>query len=145
MIDDTFNKPGDTQGDKDKPGSNIGSELGVNPKDTQGTKKVPLSNVPSSSIIYEALAFRDGAKKYGPYNWRTNKVQAMLYIDALYRHVMSWVDGEDLATDSGVHHLGHAKACLGVLIDAIETKCLVDNRPAKGTAAELLKSNERKV
>ena len=56
--------------------------LGLNPKDRLGLKKVRLSLVPPSSIIYQALAMEDGAVKYGPYNWRENKVIASIYIDA---------------------------------------------------------------
>ena len=111
---------------------------GTNPKDLLGVKKVQLHLVPPSSIIYEALAFEDGANKYGPYNWRKNKVILSIYIDALLRHVFAYFDGEDNAPDSKKPHLAHAKACLGVLIDALETGNLIDDRPNKGKAAELL-------
>lgn len=112
---------------------------GTNPKDLLGIKKVPnLSVIPPASLIYEGMAMRNGAQKYGPYNWRKNKVVASIYVDACLRHIMGWWDGEDLAGDSKVHHLGHAKACLGILADAIETGNLVDDRPPQGCAARLL-------
>ena len=111
----------------------------VNPKDLVGVTKVPaLSVVPPASLIYEALAMRDGARKYGPYNWRAKRVIASVYVDALLRHVMDWWDGEELAPDSGAPHLGHAKACAGILADAIETGNLVDDRPVAGPAARLM-------
>ena len=110
----------------------------TNPKDLLGVKKVPLHLVPPSSLIYEAVAFRDGAKKYGPYNWRSKKVSAVIYIDAALRHIQAYLDGEDNAFDSGLPHLAHAKATLGVVIDALETGNLVDDRPPKGAAARLL-------
>ena len=111
----------------------------VNPKDLIGVTKVPiLSVVPPASLIYEGVAMRDGAKKYGPYNWRAKKVVASIYVDALLRHVMDWWDGEENAPDSGAPHLGHAKACAGILADAIETGNLVDDRPLKGPAARLM-------
>ena len=119
--------------------------LGTNPKDLLGLKKVPLSFIPPASLVYQGLAMWDGAKKYEPYNWRDNKVVAMIYIDACMRHIMAWVDGEENAQDSGVPHLGHALACLGILADAKETGNLVDNRPTAGVAAELLKRWERKT
>jgi len=112
--------------------------MSTNPKDLLGIEKVQLNLVPPSSIIYEAIAFEDGAKKYGPYNWRANKVIGSIYIAALMRHILVWQDGEDVAPDSGKPHLAHAKACLGVLIDAITTNNLIDDRPLKGKAAELL-------
>lgn len=114
-------------------------KLGTNPKDLIGVKKVPLAYVPPASIIYQALAMRDGAKKYQPFNWRNNKVVAMIYISACLRHVYAWLDGEERATDSGVPHIGHALACLGILADAKETGNLIDDRPPAGASGKLLK------
>lgn len=114
-------------------------KFGTNPKDLIGVKKVPLAYVPPASIIYQALAMRDGAKKYMPYNWRANKVVALIYISACLRHIYAWLDGEECATDSGVPHLGHAIACLGILVDAKETGNLIDDRPPAGASANLLK------
>lgn len=110
----------------------------TNPKDLLGIKKVRLSLVPPSSIIYEASAFEDGADKYGPYNWREKKVRLSIYVDAFKRHVDQFWDGEDFAADSKKHHLAHAKACLGIIIDALETGNLVDDRPIKGPASRLI-------
>jgi hypothetical protein len=122
--------------------------LNENPKDLVGRKKVALLSVLSSaSILHEARAMNhgahralkvDGSRGYGPFNWRGNKVLASIYVDACMRHLLSWFDGEENADDSGIHHLGHAKACLGILLDAIETGNLVDDRPPKGKAAEIL-------
>jgi hypothetical protein len=113
-------------------------EDNTNPKDRLGIKKVRLSLVPPSSIIYEASAFEDGADKYGPYNWREKKVRLSIYVDAFKRHVDQFWDGENFAQDSKKHHLAHAKACLGIIIDALETGNLVDDRPKKGVASELI-------
>jgi len=111
----------------------------ANPKDLIGVTKTPaLSVVPAASLLYEAQAMRDGARKYGAYNWREHPVRASIYIDACVRHLMAWYDGEAVASDSGQPHLGHAKACLGILADAIETGNLVDDRPTPGPAAALL-------
>lgn len=110
----------------------------TNPKDKLGLKKVRLSLVPPSSTIYQALAMEDGAAKYGPYNWREKKVIASIYIDAAKRHMDSWFDGEDNASDSKKPHLGHALACLGIIVDALETGNLIDDRPLKGAAAALI-------
>jgi len=112
--------------------------LGTNPKDLLGTKKVSLSKVPFSSIVYQALAMEDGAKKYGPFNWRENKVIASIYIDAAMRHLGSWYDGEEVADDSKKPHLGHAMACIGIIIDALETGNLVDDRPLPGNMSALI-------
>ncbi len=110
----------------------------INPKDLIGIKKVPLSLIPPASKIYQAMAMRDGAIKYGPYNWRQKKVKFMIYIDAVQRHLDALLDGEDLASDSGLPHLAHALACLGILVDAKESGNLIDDRPTAGPAPQLL-------
>lgn len=109
-----------------------------NPKSRFGIKKPPLHLVPPASSIYQAQAMKDGAQKYGPYNWRENSVAASVYVAAALRHLTSWYDGEDKAQDSGVHHLGHALACIGIIVDAIETGNLVDDRPKPGAAGRLI-------
>ena len=116
----------------------------TNPKDRLGIKKVQLDLVPPSSIIYQALAMEDGARKYGKANWRSKQVRASIYVAAALRHLYSWHDGEECAKDSGKPHLAHALACLGILVDAIETGNLVDDRPTAGTAAQLIEKLEKK-
>jgi hypothetical protein len=118
--------------------------LGTNPKDLVGAKKVQLNLVPASSIIYQALAMEDGAAKYGPFNWRSNKVIASIYVAACMRHLQAWFDGEEEASDSHKPHLAHAIACLGILIDAKETGNLKDDRPVPGAAGKLIAEWEEK-
>lgn len=113
---------------------------GVNPKDLIGSTKVDLALVPPAGIIACALAMTDGALKYDPYNWREHgkPVQARTYIAAALRHLYSWLDGEEVSADAGVHHLGHAIACCAILLDAMSCDQLVDNRPRKGATSALL-------
>ncbi len=111
----------------------------TNPKDLQGVKKPQLNLIPPASMVYQALAMADGAEKYGPFNWREKKIQASIYIAATLRHLGQWQDGEELAEDSQKPHLAHAIACLGILIDALETGSLIDDRPTPGAASALLK------
>ncbi len=116
----------------------------TNPKDALGAAKVPLSLVPPVAIIHAAEAFRDGVVKHGgAYNWRQSNVKASSYVDAAMRHILSWFDGEDHASDSGVHHLGHAIADLAIILDAYEAGSLEDDRPEQGRAADLLDSLHR--
>lgn len=110
----------------------------TNPKDRVGLKKPPIHLVPAVAIIHEAMAFKNGAEKYGPYNWRGESVSASVYIAACYRHLMVWFDGEEFALDSRVHHLGHARACLAIILDAGAAGMLVDDRPKLGGSAALL-------
>lgn len=103
-----------------------------NPKTMFGLKKCPLHLVPPVATAFEAMAFKDGATKYGPYNWRAHKISASVYYAAAMRHLQSWWDGEELAADSGVHHLAHARACLAMVLDATMLGMINDDRPPKG-------------
>jgi hypothetical protein len=113
-------------------------ESNTNPKDLIGVKKPSLAAIPASALVHQAMAHKNGHNKYGFYNWRHKKVQALIYIDAALRHITAYLDGEDYAKDSGVHHLGHAAACCNILLDATETGNLIDDRPPKGKAAEVI-------
>jgi hypothetical protein len=121
----------------------------ANPKDLIGATKVSLSKVPAVAIAHEAHAMMDGARKYDPYNWRAKAVQASIYIDAALRHIHDWNEGEECAPDSTAHHLGHARACLGIILDCQENKCLIDDRPvtleSKGCMARVLAQLQEKI
>lgn len=118
---------------------------GVNPKDIIGSKKVSLFLIPAASKIYQAVAMEDGAKKYGPYNWRDKQVQLSVYLSALERHMEAFKDGEEVASDSGLPHLAHAIANIGIIIDALESGCLIDDRPVKGSAGKLIERFTKKA
>lgn len=113
----------------------------TNPKDILGAAKVPMGAVPPVAIAHESLAFYDGELKYGFRNYRDKKVSARIYVDACKRHLDSWLEGEETAEDSGVHHLGHARACLGIILDAQENESLIDDRVA-GPFGKVLKRLE---
>lgn len=101
-----------------------------NPKSVQGAKKHSLKYSPTAALIHMNGAFADGAAKYGPANWREKGVAASVYIDAALRHMSLYFDGgEQVASDSKVHHLGHAMACLAIILDAEAAGTLTDDRP----------------
>lgn len=108
-----------------------------NPKTAIGVTKVPLHLVPPSAGHYLALAFADGAKKYGSYNWREKTVSCSVYIGALKRHADDFWDGEDEAPDSMVHHLAHVMACCAIMLDALSIGKLNDDRPPAGASPRL--------
>ena len=115
----------------------------TNPKDLVGVRKPRLSLVPPVSLVYQALAMQDGAEKYSSYNWRKKKIQAGIYVDACLRHLLAWFDGEEAAEDSGLPHLAHAIACLGILIDAVEGGNLIDNRPVPGATGRVIREHTK--
>lgn len=112
----------------------------TNPKDRLGALKPDLSLVPPAATVYAAIALKEGADKYGAYNWRDKKVRATVYHAALHRHMGQWLDGEDVDPTSGTRHLSNAIACLCILIDAEVTGNLIDDRPTKGGVANLIRS-----
>ncbi len=115
------------------------ASLPQNPKQAYGDLKTPLGLVPSTAIIYMGQAFKEGARKYGPFNWRDKAVESMTYAHANLRHVFAWIDGEDIDPDSGKPHLALAMASLAIIADCIAVGTLIDTRPVKGKAGELLR------
>jgi hypothetical protein len=114
----------------------------TNPKDLLGVKKAPLRFVPPALMIEVAPAMANGAAKYGPYNWRDKHVKASIYGEAIERHLFAWMDGEDLAPDSGVKHLAHIGACIAIILDAEAHGALIDDRAHGGPAAALLAAQD---
>ena len=110
-----------------------------NPKTAIGVTKVPLHLVPPSAKHFLALALADGASKYGAYNWRDHAISVSVYKAAAERHMDAFWDGEDVAPDSGIHHIAHAMACMALILDAHTIGKLNDDRPAKGASPELQK------
>ena len=109
-----------------------------NPKDRAAAGKPPLHLIPPAAEILEAVVMGFGARKYGEYNWRTAKIRATVYVAAARRHLAQWLDGENEDPESNVSHLAHARACLGILLDAISMDCVIDDRPPAGAAARLI-------
>lgn len=116
-----------------------------NPKTRLGMAKVPLALIPGPALVHMGEAFRDGAGKYGPANWRDEPVTTSTYVNAALRHILSYYDGETTAEDSGVHHLGHALGCLAIILDAEEQGTLNDDRPTAGRTAALIKEKTRSL
>jgi len=116
-----------------------------NPKTQYGDRKPPLHLIPPVALVAEAGVFKLGARKYGPYNWRENTVSSSIYQGAAMRHLLAWWDGEDADPESGESHLAHARACLGILIDAEANGKLNDNRPVPGRAGERIRAAEEEI
>lgn len=82
-------------------------------KDDAG--KTPLSLVPVEPLLLWGDVHQYGALKYGRDNWRGGMPYTRLY-DALQRHLLAWLSGEDCDPESGKPHLGHALTTLGMLV-----------------------------
>jgi hypothetical protein len=117
-----------------------------NPKDLLGAKKVSITKLPAIGILHGAHGMMNGAEKYGPYNWREKSVLAGIYVDAMARHLLAWFEGEEIAEDSGVHHLGHLIADAAILLDAQANGNLIDDRPkSDGAYSKLLNELNAKI
>lgn len=114
----------------------------ANPKQAYGDLKAPLHLVPPALAIGAAKAMKEGAIKYGPYNWRVSKVELLTYIGAIQRHVSAILDGEDVDPESvtGKLHLEGLAANLAIALDAWYGGFLIDNRPPKGPAPAMLRT-----
>lgn len=100
-----------------------------NPKDAFGSAKAPLGLVPDTGNADVAMAFLEGALKYGRYNWRVAGVRASIYNDAVERHRAKWWNGQNRDPLTRVKHLANLRACVDILLDAELCGMLEDDRP----------------
>ena len=122
------------------------SKSATNPKDMAASTRAPLHLFPAVGAIYGAMACRQGAEEYGPYNWRDKAIGLMNYIGALERHIARLKDGQWVDRKSGQPHLGHIIATSAIMLDADECGTLVDDRPNKlGHAGSVLDQIEDKL
>jgi len=90
-------------------------------------QKTDLYLIPFSAKKGIALAFMDGERKYGRYNYLKGMEWTRI-LAAADRHLSAFNAGEDNAEDSGLNHLYHAGACISMLIEYYEKKLGTDNR-----------------
>lgn len=110
----------------------------MNPKDVAALSRAPLHLLPAATSIWGAMACRQGAIDYGPYNWREKPISLMKYLGALERHIARLKDGEWIDAKSKCPHLGHIIATSGILLDAYHCGTLIDDRPPEGRATDIL-------
>lgn len=90
-------------------------------------EKPPLAYIPKAALFAEGEAFKYGAKKYAPFNYR-NGIVVTRTLSAAIRHIVQFLHGEDLDSESGVHHLGCARANLAMALDTLESHPEMDDR-----------------
>ncbi|MFM9974519.1 MAG: dATP/dGTP diphosphohydrolase domain-containing protein [Beijerinckiaceae bacterium] len=117
----------------------------TNPKDSQATNRLPLDLVPATMKILAALAFAEGAAKYGSFNWRRSGVRASVYKAAIERHIESWWNGEECDPLTGVPHLASMLASIGIVADAKLCGNLLDDRPPFAPVGEMIRQSEADV
>lgn len=107
--------------EKESSDKNIGKGI----KSDQG--KPPLAYIPKAALYAEAEAFAFGAKKYDAWNYK-NGLAVTRTLSAALRHITQFLSGEDLDSESGVHHLGCARANLAMALDTLENHPKLDDR-----------------
>lgn len=116
----------------------LANTQGNNPKDRMGLAKVPLSLIPQTAKVFMAMGLGEGARKYGPYNWRVEPVQSRIYLEAAERHLSLLLDGEDFDRDTGIHHGAFILSTIAIYLDAMVHGTLIDNRPLAGRTGDLV-------
>lgn len=111
-----------------------------NPKTIYGINKPSISAIPPVAILILGQAMEVGRAKYGLFNWRDADVSVSTYYNAAQRHLMAYLDGQNRDPETNVHHLGHAMACLAIILDANVQDTLKDDRGTKGRAADWIKN-----
>lgn len=92
--------------------------------------KPDLSLLPKEFLEEVAKAFMHGEKKYGRYNY-LGGMQWHRLVGAAMRHIIAFQDGEDADPESSFNHLGHAGACLAMLLVYYKRKLGEDTRYKK--------------
>ncbi len=99
-----------------------------NPKTQFGITKPRKTYVPTIPQLEYGMAHLQGALKYGNFNWRDDPVTMSTYLDAAVSHIDLFKEGQDRASDTDIHHLGHAMTCLSIIIDAQHYGSMIDDR-----------------
>lgn len=83
-------------------------------KADKGKLELSLVNPELVKAVAEVRMY--GTEKYGDSeNWR--KVEPKRYVDALYRHLLAYIEGNEVDEESGLSHLAHMACNLSFLLD----------------------------
>jgi hypothetical protein len=91
------------------------------------SEKPALAYIPKAALEAEGRAFSYGAQKYNPFNYK-NGIAVTRTLSATMRHIIQFLAGEDFDRESGVHHLGCARANLAMALDTLENHPEMDDR-----------------
>lgn len=91
------------------------------------SEKPAVQFIPPIAILLEGRAMREGAGKYGDWNYLEGMKWSRL-VGAALRHLLAWHSGETLDPETGISHLAHARCCLAMLIQYQESGIGEDDR-----------------
>lgn len=113
----------------------------INPKDLAAQAKPGLGIIPLYPLMQLSCALTEGARKYGLWNWRRQRVQYSVYLGAAMRHLMQCYAGQMMDRDSLLSHITKASAGLVILEDAIRHNVAVDDRMVQDVDWEELREH----
>lgn len=117
-----------------------------NPKLIQAMKegKPPMEYIPWGPLAGVARVMATGARKYGRNNWWVDRIRAVTYLAAIFRHAfLEWAAGVNRDKDSGEHPLAHVVACCLIVMDAESRGTLIDDRTfSESKAVAMEKAND---
>lgn len=94
----------------------------------KGRKDVELFTAPPLALReYGKVCSYGSNGKYAQNNWRLG-FQWSLSANAMLRHYLAWVGGEDLDPESGLHHMAHAMWHCAVLVQYATDHPELDDR-----------------
>lgn len=83
-------------------------------KADKGKLELSLVNTELVKAVAEVRMY--GTEKYGDSeNWR--KVEPKRYVDALYRHLLAYIEGNEVDEESGLSHLAHMACNISFLLN----------------------------
>ena len=92
--------------------------------------KLRVDLVPTSAVVALAQVLEVGAKKYADHNWARGMKWSNTYA-SLYRHLLKWLDGEDVDPESGLSHMAHVLCNAAFLVEYEKTCPHLDDRRKK--------------
>lgn len=107
----------------------------LNAEETGGKKfdtgKPRVGLLPGRALEEVAAILTFGAEKYGDHNWREGMTWSRIY-DAILRHVVAFIRGEDKDPESGRSHIAHAACGTLFLLEYILEGIGKDDRYKRG-------------
>ena len=99
---------------EDRESLETGVDKDQSAKADKGKLELSLVNPELVKAVAEVRMY--GTEKYGDSeNWR--KVEPKRYVDALYRHLLAYIEGNEVDEESGLSHLAHMACNISFLLD----------------------------
>lgn len=96
----------------------------------EGKPRLSLLLVGRETLEGESRVWEAGAKKYGEGNW-LNGGPWMEGLDSLTRHVVAFVNGEDIDPESGRPHVDHIITSAKIVSNNYYNSKDLDDRPCR--------------